>query len=85
MKSVVILLLCIALPAVAAEWGRLFYSQQERAAMTIASMPAVSVMHVLSAQTIADGHIRHWVDAASQPVISVPAHVRVGDEWQEGP
>lgn len=85
MRAAGILFFCIALPVIAAEWGRLFYSPQERAAMSAASIPAQSVVHVLSAETVANGRLRRWVDTASQPAVPIPAHVRVGDEWQVQP
>jgi hypothetical protein len=73
--------LLLAMPVGAAVWGTLFYSEAERHP-PMASPPASTTPHVYSAQTIADGHVRNWVDGASAPV-RVPRGKKVGESWLE--
>ncbi len=76
-----LLLALLATPVGAVTWGTLFYSDAERHPPA-ASRAVSKTAHVYSAQTIADGHTRHWVDGASIPV-RVPAGKKVGETWLE--
>ncbi|WP_188697325.1 hypothetical protein [Silvimonas amylolytica] len=75
------LLLALAAPVLAGSWGTLFFSDAERHPVAAAS-PVYAIQHVFSGQTVVDGRVRNWVDAASTAA-RIPAGKRVGDTWRD--
>ncbi len=79
-------ILLLAMPA-RAEWGRLFFSAQERTAIdrpVQASSPARA--HRFDGELrSSQGQVVRWIDGRAAPHGEIPAHVRPGESWVDGP
>lgn len=86
MKGFWLGVLLLAVPA-RAEWGRLFFSAQERAAIDSparASSPARA--HRFDGELrSSQGQIVRWIDGRATPRNEIPAHVRPGETWLDEP
>lgn len=86
MKGFWLGVLLLALPA-RAEWGRLFFSAEERAAIDNplhASGPARS--HRFNGELrSSQGQIVRWIDGKAGMDGEIPAHVRPGESWHDLP
>ena len=86
-RGIMILLLLIAIPA-QAEWGRLFYTPQERAALNSGATTTVQAteptMHYFNGEVQQhNGNTLHWVDGK---IIHTPPPktVKPGEHWDAG-
>ncbi|MBM5574047.1 hypothetical protein [Deefgea sp. CFH1-16] len=78
MKYCLLLLLCWAMP-VSAEWGRFFYTPQQRqqlqSSAQVASMPAASQLRRFNGELIGPRGKVQWLDGQ---IASVPAGAKPG-------